>query len=618
MSYKSRDAASLIFRAKHISLFLQAWYTVCPKGLHSRLKLINTMKAIFSFMAGTLVTVTAVAQSNAGTLTVKLVGAKQRTVQVDGMTYNATTQTTTGNRPQSLVTVPGLTVGQHTLTVTPAGTTAGGRRAEPVSTSFTLRSGYDLTITVSNNGAMQTSETRIRNRAAATAMTPMSTTNFNTLYSTVQRTRGNSAKASVINNALNTTGNYFTAYQVSQLLRQVTGESTRLDLAKSAYRKVTDPTAYNQVSSLLTSTAARNELSAYMSANSNGGNTVVYNNSNGTYNARNFTPMSDATYRSLYSNIQNAYYATERLTALRSAFANTNNYFTSYQAKDLIALAGDETSRLELAKAAYRSVSDPANFTVMNDLLNLQYNRDALATYVQQYNNGNVNGNSGTNTSYRTPVSTATFNTLYTAVQRQWTAQGKYDAVASAFGTAGNYYTSSQVKQLVGLVNDENGRLDLAKRSLPTVTDVDNFSQVYDLLSTPSLRSELQAYAFNYITTGNGTTGAGVGTGTNTTYRTPMTASDFETLYSGIQKQWIPGSKHSALRSTFANSSYYFTVAQVRQLLLLTTEDNRLDLAKTAYRNITDPASIASLYDVFATQASRDAMAEYVRTNQQY
>jgi hypothetical protein len=566
------------------------------------------MKTLFSMMAGTLITVTAAAQATSGTLTIKLMGNKQRTVLVDGISYNAVIQTGNSTRPQSLITIPGLTAGQHTLTVQTAAT--GNRAATTANTTFTLRSGYDLTITIANNGTVQTSESRSRNRGSQVVIVPMSNTAFNALYSNVQRTRGNNAKATLINTALTTGNNYFTSYQVAQLLRQLTSEASRLQMAKTAYRIITDPAAFTQVTALLTSTAARNDLAAYVAANPNTNNSVVYNNtSSGSYNARNFTPMSEANYQSLYNSIQNHYYANERVTDLRAVFANTGNYFTSYQAKNLIALATDESIRLELAKAAYRSVSDPANFSVMNDLLNLQYNRDALAAYIASYAGGNANANTGV--SYRTPVSEAGFNTIYTDVQRAWNTQSKYDAIVRAFTTNGNYFTSAQVKQLIALVGTETLRVELAKRSLPVVTDTDNFPVVYDLISTPSLRTDLQAYAFNYVTTGNGNP---AGTGLSITYRTPMSTTDYDALYNSIQKQWIPGSKHSALRSVFANTSYYFTTDQVRRLLLITTEDNRLELAKSAYRNITDPANITALYDVFSTQASRDALAEYVRT----
>ena len=74
-----------------------------------------------------------------------------------------------------------------------------------------------------------------------------------------------------------------------------------------------------------------------------------------------------------------------KISAEREIFANPANYFTSAQVKQLISLINAEPARLELARLSYRTVTDPTNFTQLNDLFKLQSSKDELAEYVRTF-----------------------------------------------------------------------------------------------------------------------------------------------------------------------------------------------------------------------------------------
>jgi hypothetical protein len=60
----------------------------------------------------------------------------------------------------------------------------------------------------------------------------------------------------------------------------------------------------------------------------------------------------------------------------------------------------------------------------------------------------------------------------------------------------------------------------------------------------------------------------------------------------------------------------YFTTQQVRQILqLFSSDSDKLELAKLAYRNTVDQRSYAQLYDIFSYQSSRDELDQYIRNN---
>ena len=62
------------------------------------------------------------------------------------------------------------------------------------------------------------------------------------------------------------------------------------------------------------------------------------------------------------------------------------------------------------------------------------------------------------------------------------------------------------------------------------------------------------------------------------------------------------------------NPDYYFTTSQAKQLIQLERdEDDRLQLAKLSYRNITDRENFPQLFDILISRASRDELARYVR-----
>ena len=346
--------------------------------------------------------------------------------------------------------------------------------------------------------------------------------------------------------------------------------------------------------------------------------TRIRNRGNGSAN-RYRTPMSDASYKTLLQNVQLQRGASKRTTAVNTAFANTNNYFTTYQARQLIQLVNSENSRYQLAKTSYPKVTDPANFSQLYDLLKSQSHRDALNAYVsantnnQVYNNNNHNQNNNNNQGnnngqYNTPMTTANFNILLGQVQNQWQPSAKVTTISNAFANPNNYFTTNQIGQLIHLVAEENARLQLAKSSYSHVTDKQNFTQLYELLNTQASRNELAAYVSS-----NGNNNNTQPNTNNNLYKTPMTEASFNQMLEDVKGQWLPLAKMNALTSIFANTNNYFTADQARQLIhQVTDEDNRLQLAKSSYRNITDRANYTLLYDLFNSQARKDALAAYV------
>jgi hypothetical protein len=110
----------------------------------------------------------------------------------------------------------------------------------------------------------------------------------------------------------------------------------------------------------------------------------------------------------------------------------------------------------------------------------------------------------------------------------------------------------------------------------------------------------------------NGGYGTNDGNYGNNNYSQALKDYDFNQLLQKIRSQWI--AKQSVAKD--AINSNYFTTLQVRQILqLFSSENDKLELAKLAYRNTVDQRSYTQLYDVFSSQRSRDELDQYIRNN---
>jgi DNA polymerase IIIc chi subunit len=280
-----------------------------------------------------------------------------------------------------------------------------------------------------------------------------------------------------LTSAFNNTANHFTTSQASQLIQIVSSEANRLQLAKLSYKSITDQGNFNQIYSLLSTQASKNELAAYINSN--------YNNDNNPSGA-----MTDANFNSLYNTIQQQWPVGTQMNSLTSAFNNTANHFTTNQASQLIQIVSAEANRLQLAKLSYRSITDPANFNQIYNLLSTQASKNELTAYL------NTNYNTGIEA--KVAMTEANFNTLYQTIQAQYLPFEQMKSLTSVFNNTSYYFTSAQAKQLIPLVSLESNRLQLAKLSYRTIVDRGNFSQLYELLNSQAGKNELDAYVKAY------------------------------------------------------------------------------------------------------------------------
>ncbi len=324
------------------------------------------------------------------------------------------------------------------------------------------------------------------------------------------------------------------------------------------------------------------------------------------YGAGTKTPMSGYAFNAFMLQVQNAR-GYEKRRLLTDAFENSNNYFTTAQVRQLLLQVNSQTYRLDLAKASYRSVTDQWNFNQVYNLFNTQSSRQELQAYVNSY----VDNTGNTGDVYYPPMASYTYNSLYTSVQNKFGLGAKMSALEDIFANQSYYFTTDQAERLIRLVSAESNRLQLAKLAYSHITDPRNFSQLYDMFSYQSSRTELEAYVRDNDRDYN--PGGGRFPGGNR-YRVPMSDVDYDYTYSRISNSFGIGVKYQALVDLFARTDNYFTVMQTEKLIrLVSDESNRLYLGKQSYSHLTDPVNVAEMYDMFSSQSSRTEFEAYVR-----
>lgn len=534
------------------------------------------MKTYFLFVASCLSILSVTAQ-NVSTVTVNVRGNINEAIIIDNKEYTVYNDYNTNtNTP---IVVSNLQAGQHTLQIVRS------NEANPASTVFTTRTGYDLQITVAANGSVQLRETKWRaDNNTGQYMQAMSATDYNDLYNSIRNQRGSNRMA-LVSDAFANTNYYFTTAQAKQLIQLVNSQSNRLTLTKASYRSITDRTNFTQMYTVLNSQSYRDQLAEYVSNYNDGSSS---------------TAMTASRFNTIYRTAQRQATTNSKVSYIYNMFTNTNNYFTSSQARQLVQLAPDEANRLYLAKISYRSIIDKNNFSQMSSLLSSQASRNELTNFVNTYD--------GSNPVYaKTAMKVSEFNTLYQDIQNRYGIGVKMAALSNVFTTESYYFTTAQARQLIQLVSDENNRLELAKASYDNIVDQANFSQLYDIFSSTSSRNSLEIYVRDHQPDG---------VYTSPVYtKTPMSNSSFTSLYNEVRNTYGFGAKMSRLKEIFANESYYFTVAQAKQLIqLVSAESNRLELAKSAYGNITDPENFNLMYDLLTSQSSKNELSAYVNT----
>lgn len=99
--------------------------------------------------------------------------------------------------------------------------------------------------------------------------------------------------------------------------------------------------------------------------------------------------------------------------------------------------------------------------------------------------------------------------------------------------------------------------------------------------------------------------------GYNNGYGRAVSYETFQSMKQSLRRESFENSRVTLARQMFDRNN--FESAQVREILqMFSFENNKLELAKYAYRNTVDKNNFYAVYDVFSFSSSRDELSRYI------
>lgn len=91
-----------------------------------------------------------------------------------------------------------------------------------------------------------------------------------------------------------------------------------------------------------------------------------------------------------------------------------------------------------------------------------------------------------------------------------------------------------------------------------------------------------------------------------------MTAREFDQVKQSLRKEWFENNRMSSAKFILEKNSV--TTAQVKELMsLFMFEDNKLEIAKQAYRKTVDKKNYYQVMDALTFSSSKDELARFIR-----
>ena len=322
-----------------------------------------------------------------------------------------------------------------------------------------------------------------------------------------------------------------------------------------------------------------------------------------------------------FITIKNSIFQSRGFQSFQLAMDASRNYcFSALQAKDIASTLSTERDRFDFLKSAYPNIVDKENFI---DVL------DAFRSFSQAFrlyhetvgmmgapNNNNFNNhNHNHNNNQPVPVyngrkncnTPATFTQInQVKMQNQNTNDNRVKARNILDLTLQGCVTTAQAMELANGITDETIMLDVLKRMLPNIFDVDNYCTAQLLLLIPNNKNDFRNYVLNG---GN----ANVNPNMPNMANCAMNDEEFRMFHDATQKLSFDNDKVLQIKTTLKNRCLRAT--QIKQLMDLTPFDNsKIEIAKMMYDNCVDKNVYYLVNESFRMSSSVKSLNQYIQT----
>jgi len=273
--------------------------------------------------------------------------------------------------------------GRHTIQVYSVRNGSNNERAGSIpvySSTFTVKDGFDTKIAVRSNGQVQFSEriSTANNNSRKVFESDNNIHSPGTNTTTADNTSGRKMNTHENENADNNAedANRSTANNDRNNDDSYNNGNTSAN-GRHSRKRIDTAIVENDPGNNTINTSRNNERTDNNGSNSNGG----IDNQNNNENRK--APMDDNQFNQLYETIRNQWLPGQKMKTISNEFLNGEDNFTTLQAKRLIQLVTEEGNRLKLAKSSYHCITDPENFSQLDDVLRYQTSRAELDDFVR-------------------------------------------------------------------------------------------------------------------------------------------------------------------------------------------------------------------------------------------
>lgn len=329
--------------------------------------------------------------------------------------------------------------------------------------------------------------------------------------------------------------------------------------------------------------------------------------------------VSNSTFSIIRNQILSA--ATTTLALQKGREAAQNNCFTANQAREIIMLFLQDVHKTEAAKAIYPNVIDKYNFSAVFDIYTNAPSLASLARYVSEYDMHLATGNSagfdrvniilpdfekyaGYKISNQQPLSNAAFTQFISTIENPSPQIRLRNALNI---DPSKYFSVAQVMEIAMLFQQENMRLNVLQSYVAQIVDITNYPFALQLLSSLSNKNSYQQTVYSYLSN----SGAGNSQNTNVvSCRNAISDAEAISMKNTLEKTKLSSTKGKLYKAIVGNKC--LTVSQIKMLMLLFNNTDRLDLIKYSYDYCSDLQNYYKLSDVFVYNSDIEAFSNFL------
>lgn len=303
-------------------------------------------------------------------------------------------------------------------------------------------------------------------------------------------------------------------------------------------------------------------------------------------------PLQEREFQNIKQRIQ---YNSRNINSFQTAVDLSRTYcLSSTQAREVANLLTSERDKFDFLKSSFPNIRDKENFTDVMDV----FRSFSVAFKLYHHTMGSPlttlpisNPPISQNPNCRSTIDINSYQGLSRQVFSTTDDRNKASLILSNT----QCMMTAQVIPLTNTIRDENIKLDVLKRILPMVFDIEAYGQAANSLSSNN-RNIFLKFLQN----------------PTQIQHEAVSEVDFENLLTAIKNQSFEGDKDNYIKTYMKNA--YLTTTQIKTIInLMTYDSSKLDIAKFLFTNCVDKQNYFHVAEAMQFSSSKNDLNNFVK-----